>query len=508
MMQDKQRALRVLILNTFAFTVCFAAWMMNGVLITFLVDNGVYQWDKAQLGWLIGIPVLTGSITRLPVGVLTDKYGGRKVYAALMLLAAFFMFMVSYADSYSGFLLAGLGFGVSGASFAVGIAYTSVWFPPQYQGTALGVFGAGNAGAALTSIFAPMLLKSLTNGGENLEGWRTMPRIYAALLLGTALLFWFLTYEKKVVQSKTMTLAERLSPLRHMRVWRFGLYYFLVFGGFVALAQWLIPYYVNVYSMSVATAGLLASIFSFPSGVIRAVGGWMSDKFGARSVMYWVLGTIAIASALLSIPRMDLQSPGAGVMAKRPGIVTEVASDKVVIGDQVYKLIPPATDADWKDQDGFQPFPKSRSWQVPAVKVGDKVKKKELVARGVTYVHFQSNVWIFTCLVFVVGIAMGIGKAAVYKHIPDYFPNEVGVVGGMVGVLGGLGGFVCPIIFGYLLKGTGIWSTCWVFFLILTIVCLVWMHLVIRKMLFKRAPRLARQIEDQAADVFAHGEED
>ncbi|HGY90086.1 MAG TPA: MFS transporter, partial [Planctomycetes bacterium] len=209
-MQDKQRALRVLILNTFAFTVCFAAWMMNGVLITFLVDNGVYQWDKAQLGWLIGIPVLTGSITRLPVGVLTDKYGGRKVYAALMLLAAFFMFMVSYADSYSGFLLAGLGFGVSGASFAVGIAYTSVWFPPQYQGTALGVFGAGNAGAALTSIFAPMLLKSLTHGGENLEGWRTMPRIYAALLLGTALLFWFLTYEKKVVQSKTMTLAERL----------------------------------------------------------------------------------------------------------------------------------------------------------------------------------------------------------------------------------------------------------------------------------------------------------
>src|SRR5512139_1495212 len=141
-------------MNTLAFTVCFAAWMMNGVLVTYLVDHDVFPWDKAQMGWLIGIPVLTGSIMRLPVGVLTDKYGGRIVYGTLMLLAAIPMYFVSHANSYTDFMLASLGFGLTGASFAVGIAYTSVWFRKERQGTALRIFGAGNAGAALTSMGA------------------------------------------------------------------------------------------------------------------------------------------------------------------------------------------------------------------------------------------------------------------------------------------------------------------------------------------------------------------
>ncbi len=129
------------------------------------------------------------------------------------------------------------------------------------------------------------------------------------------------------------------------------------------------------------------------------------------------------------------------------------------------------------------------------VSVGDEVKKKELLARGVTHIYFQANVWIFTGLVFVLGIMMGIGKAAVYKHIPDYFPREVGVVGGIVGVLGGLGGFVCPILFGYLLEFTGIWTTCWMFFTVLSAVCLGWMHIVIARMLREAAPQLMTNIE-------------
>ena len=120
-MNDRRKSLQVLTLNTVAFTVCFAAWMANGVLVTFLVDNGLYDWDKVQIGWLIGIPVLTGALTRLPVGILTDKYGGRRVYAILMLLSAIPMYLLSSADSFSGFALASLGFGLTGASFAVGI---------------------------------------------------------------------------------------------------------------------------------------------------------------------------------------------------------------------------------------------------------------------------------------------------------------------------------------------------------------------------------------------------
>lgn len=492
-MTDKRKAYQVLTMNTLAFTVCFAVWMMNGVLITFLVGNRVYAFDKAEMGWLIGIPVLTGSIFRLPVGVLTDKYGGRIVFTVIMLITAGAAFLASFADSFWHFVFAGLGFGLAGTSFAVGIAYTSIWFPSHQQGTALGIFGAGNAGAALTSMGAPLMLTWLTEGATRLEGWRSLPRLYAAGLLVMAFVFWLLTFSKKVDHGHELTLRERLAPLKVLQVWRFGLYYFLVFGGFVALAQWLIPYYVNVYTVSVATAGFLASIFTLPSGIIRALGGWLSDKFGARTVMYWVLGGCAVACFLLVVPRMDIYAPGEGVMAARPGTVASVEADAVVVGDQSYALRPePMMEA---FDSRTLVFPQSRFWQEAVVSPGDEVQRRELVARGVTHIYFQANIWIFTGLAFIVGILMGIGKAAVYKHIPTYFPKDVGVVGGIVGVLGGLGGFICPIVFGYLLRGTGLWTGCWMLFFILAIVCLLWMHVVVRRMMATHAPHLAQQIE-------------
>ncbi|MEE8345705.1 MAG: MFS transporter, partial [Dehalococcoidia bacterium] len=414
-MTEAARANKILAVNTLAFTVCFAAWMMNGVLITFLVDNGVFDWDKAQMGWLIGIPVLTGSVMRLPMGVLTDRYGGRIVFAVLILISAVPMFLVSYADTYLEFMLGGLGFGLSGASFAVGIAYTSVWFRKEHQGTALGIFGAGNAGAALTVMGAPIVLDMLTNDGADLDGWRMLPRLYAVALVVTAVVFYFLTESRKVEQEQGMTLVQRLAPLKFVRVWRFGLYYFLVFGGFVTLAQWLVPYYVNVYSMSVATAGLMTAIFSFPSGVIRALGGWASDRFGARAVMYGVLGSSTILFVLLIVPRMDIRSPGEGVLALRSGTVTAVSRSEIVVGDKHYTLKPKDEVGLANEPEGTLVFPTSSSWHEPAVKVGDEVTKRQLLARGVTRIFFQANVWIFTGLVFLVGIVLGIGKAAVYK---------------------------------------------------------------------------------------------
>jgi NNP family nitrate/nitrite transporter-like MFS transporter len=496
------QAATALAMSTFAFTVCFAAWMTNGVLATFLVDSGVFPWDKAQLGWLIGVPVLTGSVTRLPVGVLTDKYGGRLVFSVLLLLSAVPMWLLSYADTYAEFAWASLGFGLSGASFAVGIAYTSLWFRRERQGLALGVFGAGNAGAALTTLLAPGILRSLTDGGASLEGWRGLPRIYAVALAVTGVLFFALTKTRIVEEGRGATLRQRLAPLREVRVWRFGLYYFLVFGGFVALAQWLVPYYLNVYAMPIATAGLMASIFSFPSGVIRVLGGWMSDRFGARRSMYWVLGVCVAGFVLLLVPRMEVRSPGEGVLAFKPGTVTEVGPERIVAGGVAYALRPPPSGESRSlataDPDVLV-WPTGTSWQEPVVRVGDVVAKKQLVARGTTHVYFQANVWIFTAIVFLVGIAMGVGKAAVYKHIPEYFPANVGVVGGVVGVIGGLGGFACPILFGILLQRTGIWTTCWAFFLVLSIVCLVWMHAVVRKLLRARAPAIAERLEDSGA---------
>ncbi len=499
---EKRRAWWILAVNTLAFTVCFAAWMMNGVLITFLVDNGVHRWSPSEMGWLIGIPVLTGAVFRLPLGIATDKYGGRPVLGLLLLAIAVPMYLTSYCSTYGQFFMAGLGFGFAGTSFAVGIAYTSVWFPRHQQGTALGIFGAGNAGAALTSLGAPHLLNWLTRNGENIEGWRNLPRIYAAILVVMGIVFLLTTTNRLPAGSAQKTMRQRLAPLKMMRVWRFGLYYFFVFGGFVALAQWLVPYYVNAYSMTVAMAGALAACNSLPSGVIRALGGWVSDKWGARIVMYWVLGASLVCCALLIVPQMDIRAPGSGIMAQAAGRVVEVTDTTVVVetnkfGPQSYPLKKQAGELVTREErrSGLVILPRAMTWQEPAVQVGQEVKKKQLLARGITHIFFQANVWVFTALSLILGAVMGIGKAAVYKHIPDYFSNDVGVVGGIVGVLGGLGGFVCPVIFGYLLQATGLWISCWMFFLVLIAACLVWMHLVIQRMMKSEAPELARRIE-------------
>jgi len=445
-----------------------------------------------EIGWLMGIPVLTGSIFRLPAGMLTDKFGGKPIYGTLLLICAIPMYLLSKADSFTSFALCSFGFGLAGVSFSIGIAFTSVWYSRERQGTALGVFGAGNAGAALTTMFAPTILNKLTSNGAHIEGWRELP-VYYAIMLATMGVLFFIFAENKKPASSTKSFIQMLTPLKSVRVWRFGLYYFLVFGCFVAFSQWLVPYFVNVYYLPLVTAGLFASAFSLPSGVIRALGGWLSDKFGGRTIMYWVLGSSVLISFLVIIPKMDIYSPGRGIMAKRGGTVTAVSGTEISVGQVSYKLREKPELANYDS--GLLVLPTKQAWQEPVVEVGQQVKKKELLAKGVTRIFFQANVWIFAILVIMLGSIWGIGKAAVYKLIPDYFPEEVGVVGGMVGVLGGLGGFFCPIIFGYLLEGTGLWTSCWMFMFALSLACLVWMHLVASKLMREKHPEDMQRFE-------------
>ena len=470
---------KILAVNTLAFTVCFAAWMLNGVLVTFLATNQVYDWGFVEIGWLMGIPILTGSIFRLPAGMLTDKFGGKPVYGSLLFLCAVPMFLLSYADNFLFFALCSFGFGLAGVSFSIGIAFSSVWYPKERQGTALGIFGAGTAGAALTTLFAPTLLNTFTDNGTNLEGWRSLPVVYAVGLAVTGALFFIFTENKKPTSSNK-TMLEMLQPLKNIRVWRFGFYYFLVFGCFVSFSQWLVPYFINVYYLPLVTAGIFAALFSFPSGIIRALGGWWSDIWGARKVMYWVLGSSVLISVMLIVPPMEIYSPGKGVVAKRPGTVAAISGKAIAVDEKIYPLIIKPSAFVHKD-DQVLVFPTKEVWQESVVEVGQTVQKKELLAKGVTRIYFQANVWIFAVLVILLGSIWGIGMGAVYKYIPDYFPEEVGVVGGMVGVLGGLGGFFCPIIFGYLLEGTGLWTSCWMFMLALSFVCLLWLHRTIMK---------------------------
>ena len=426
---DSKESYKILGLNTLIFTACFGVWMMYGVLAKFLsmpvvvdgqlMENG-YLGLKDYLYYIMVTPVLTGALLRLPVGVLTDKYGGKPVTIGVLLITSVGTAMVAFMKTHVGFMAAGLVFGMAGASFAVGIAYTSVWFSKNKQGVALGIFGAGNAGAAINGIVGPKFLASVTGQTEKVEAvtkagetimapvlqtpdqWVKLPFFYAAFMLVMTVIFFIFAKNRLADSATNKTLAQRLQPLKNIQVWRFGFYYFLVFGGFVALSQTLNDYYVVVYGVTLATAGLLVSIFTIPSGVIRAAGGWLSDKQGARCVMYWILAVCIIGCGILSFP------------------------------------------------------------------VG---------------------VAVFTVVACIVGIAMGIGKAAVYKHIPVYFPKEVGVVGGMVGVLGGLGGFICPLVFGALLDYTkspenpnGLYTTCWMFLTVVSLLALIAMHFAIKKL--------------------------
>lgn len=479
---------RVLFLNTFAFTICFAAWTMNGVLVTYLTDNGIYNWSVVETGWLLGIPILSGSIMRLPMGLLTDKFGGQKVFTFLLILCSIPYFLLYYVGSYWLYFILSALFGMVGTSFAVGIAFTSVWYPQNWQGRALGIFGMGNAGAAITTLLAPSLLNYLSeNNPEN--GWRMLPVFYGVALLIIGFIFMFIVKNKKP-ESQGQTIKELLKPLRTVRVWRFGLYYFLVFGLFVAFSQWLLPYYVNVYKTSLVLGGILASAFSLPSGLIRALGGYLSDKFGARRIMYWVLYSSLIISGLLMLPKMEILTPGKGIVAKKSGIITAVSNEKITLNKEEIAVIT-------KPQipEKVSALPKSFSWQEVVVQQNQTVKKKELIAKGNTLIKFEAHITVFSILVILIGIMWGIGKAAVYKHIPEYFPNEVGVVGGTVGLIGGLGGFIGPILFGYLLNFSGLWTSSWIFVFIVSAIALYWMSSVIKKMTHNEAPHIKHKID-------------
>ncbi len=486
------KSYQILFMNTVAFTICFAAWTINGVLVTFLVDTGTFNWSSVEVGWLLGIPILSGSIFRFPIGMLTDKFGGKIIFVSLLFFTSIPMYLLAFANSFLVFAILSFLFGFTGASFAAGIAFTSLWFPKSKQGTALGIFGVGTIGTAFTALIAPSLLDYLTENGAHVEGWRILPQIYAAVLILMGILFIFFTKNK--LPEKAKSFNELFHPLKNIRLWRFGLYYFLVFGCFVAFSQWLVPYYVNAYYLPLVTAGFLTSLFSMPAGLFRALGGWLADKFGARKVMYGVFSASIILSFLLIFPRMEIYSPGYGITANRNGKITDVTENYVEIEGEKIKLTQKNIES-YHENNNMLVLPKIEAWQEPVVSIGDEVKRKELVARGVTRIFFQANVWIFTGLVFLIGIAWGIGMGGVYKFIPEYFPNEVGVVGGAVGVLGGLGGFFFPIVFGYALSFTGIWTSSWFIMLLLSLICFAWFHSVVTKMLNSKSPELISKFE-------------
>jgi NNP family nitrate/nitrite transporter-like MFS transporter len=397
-MTKKGQALSVLIVSTFAFTVCFMVWMMFGVIG--IPIKKALDLNSTQFGLLMATPVLTGSLVRVPLGIWTDKFGGRIVMTLLMALTVPAIWMMSYATAYWHFLVIGLFVGLAGGSFSVGTPYVARWFPRHQQGFAMGIYGAGNSGAAVNKFIAPALVVAF--------GWTMVPQVYAAIMLGTVILFWFFSYSDPThLVSNNVTFKDQLKSLKDPKVMKYCQYYSIVFGGYVALSLWMVQYYVGEFGLDIRSAALLAACFSLPGGVLRAVGGWMSDKWGAHSVTWWVLWVSWICLFLLSYPQTDFT------------IAT---------------------------------------------------------ASGPKTFHIGLNVYVFTALMFVLGIAFAFGKASVFKYISDDYPSNIGAISGIVGLAGGLGGFVLPILFGALMDLTGIRSSAFMLMYGVVWVSLIWMY--------------------------------
>src|SRR6056297_3199784 len=411
---DQYRALG---LSTFAFTVCFAVWTIFSIIgVQIKEDLGL---SDTQFGLLVATPILTGSVSRIFLGVWTEQFGGRIMFPLQMLITAVAVWLLTSVQSYPVFLLAALGLGLAGGSFIVDVAYTSRWFEKERQGTALGIFGAGNVGAAVTNFAAPFLVVAL--------GWEGTARVYAVVLAITAVLFYLLAKTDPVHEGRRksgegpVSTGQQLEPLKNMQVWRFATYYFFVFGAFVALASFLPRYYVGAYGLELTTAGVFAGLYSLPGSVFRALGGLMSDKWGARFVMYLTFIVSLVVLFVMSYPQTSYSVQG---------------------------------------------------------------------ITGPIEFNFGLSVGMFVTLTVVLGFVMSLGKAAVYKHIPVYYPHHVGSVGGLVGMIGGLGGFFLPIAFGLLLDLTGVWTAPFMLLFVIVLISTVWMHVAIRRMERRRHPGL------------------
>ena len=388
----------VLFSSTLSFTVCFMIWMMLAVVgIPVKQQLGL---SETEFGILAATPVLSGSLIRVPLGIWTDRYGGRIVLFCLMIACVPAIVLMQYANAFWQFLVIGLVMGLAGGSFSVGTPYVARWFPKEQQGFAMGVFGAGNAGSAVNKFVAPALIAYGT--------WHLVPSVYAAIMLGTAILFWFTSYDDpKHRVSGSVTLGQQLALLKDPGVLRYSQYYSVVFGGYVALALWMTKYYVGEYGLSLQTAAFLAACFSLPGGVLRAFGGYLSDKFGAYKVTWAVMWICWVCFFLLSYPQTEL------VIHTKTGVMN---------------------------------------------------------------VSIGLNVVVFTILMFTVGVATAVGKASVFKFVADDYPDNIGAVSGIVGLAGGLGGFLLPIMFGILEDWTGIRSTSFMLLYGTVCVSLIWMH--------------------------------
>lgn len=384
---DEKKARTVLIMSTLTFVVSYMVWMMLSVIGVPIKKS--LNLSATQFSLLTFMPLLIGSIMRAPLGILSDRFGGRITILVTLILAIVPVWLVSQASLYWEFLLLGLFIGLGGATYGAGIPYIAHWFPRNRQGFAMGVYGAGSVGGTLGNLVAPALIA--------IADWTMVPKVYACLLVVTAFLFWLFGYSNPLhFVAKKIPFMQQLKVLTNFKVLQLCLYYAISFGAFGALSFWMVLYYVDEFNLTLKNAALLTACFTFPASIFGILGGWLADKYGGRATTLWVLLISGVCLLFLSCPNTH-----------------------ITIGANTFSI--------------------------------------------------GLNVYIFTMIMFIEGVAWSIGKASIYKWISEDHADQIGAVSGVVGAMGGIGGAVWLILFGILLDLTGIRSTA--FMLLFMVVC-------------------------------------
>ncbi len=340
------------------FDVSFMLWVLLGAL-------GVYIAEALKLGpsekaMVVAIPILSGSLLRVPLGLLSDRFGGKKV-GTLMLIGLYGPLTLGWmaGDSLSDLMAIGALLGIAGASFAVALPLASRWYPPEKQGLAMGIAAAGNSGTVVTNLIAPRLAASI--------GWQGVMAV-AMIPLTIALLVFVLLAKESPKRGAAPTMAQYLRALRERDLWSFCLLYSVTFGGYVGLGSFLPLLFRDQYQVTPVTAGLLTALVAFVGSVSRPAGGIIADKVGGAPLLSMLLGVIAVAYATCA------------TMPALPVIVLVLA---------------------------------------------------------------------------VLMLSLGLGNGAVFQMVPQRFAREIGLVTGVVGAIGGVGGFILPNVLGQARAATG-----------------------------------------------------
>ncbi len=365
--EEKQPFSRHVALGTISFTVCFAAW---GLISAFAPEfRKIFHLTPTQSAALVAAPVVLGSLARIPMGMLADRWGGRSVFAALMAVCAIPAFVAPWAGSFDHLLVIGFFLGLAGSSFAVGIGYVSPWTPAAKQGSALGVYGLGNIGQSAAVFLGPVIAAEV--------GWQWVYRGTAVLLIGWTIAFAWLARNAPTTR-RAATVSEMAGVLLRERLsWAMAAFYFLTFGGFVAFSIYLPLLLRDQFGLSITDAGFRAAGFVVIATLLRPVGGWLSDRIGGARVLAGVFLGVAGFALLLAWPA----------------------------------IIP------------------------------------------------------FTVGALGCAALLGLGNGAVFKLVPQFFPKQTGTVGGLVGALGGIGGFFPPLLLGFCREH---FNTVWPGFLLLS----------------------------------------